>query len=171
MRHKAILALLALLMLGGCSASTPAAPPTEVASTSAVSTPEEAEPGGEPELPDPRKPVDLIKQFGDRSCKTQAEAGEEDVYGNRYASCSWQDNADTPGTELTVRTYPGDPLEFDPNVPFRSTDSNRIIIGDDFVATITGDWTSYSKGFTTKKLGAIADKLGGEYLPPGTKRG
>lgn len=167
MKRMTTFALLALLAFGGCSTPTPTSTPTQVAEEP-TAAPEPVE----SDAPEPRNPVDLLKQLGDPDCKTQAEAGEVDVNGNWYASCKWMDNSGTGGTELTVRTYPGDPLELDPNPrPFRSSDSNRFIIGSDFVAMITGDWTAYSKRFTKERLTAIADKLGGEYLPPGEKRG
>lgn len=169
-RAVVLLAVIALGFASACSAGP--AGTTEPASSSVApeSTVESVEPAPAQEV-EPRNPVDVIRQLGDPTCKTKAEAGEEDINGNWYASCSWYDNSGTPGTEFTVRTYPGDPTEFDPNVPFRSTDSNRVIIGVDFAATITGDWTSYSKRFTSKTLVAMAEKLGGDYLPPGARRG
>ena len=71
----------------------------------------------------------------------------------------------TPGTGAVLYTYPGDPRDFGHEV-MTPDDSHRVIVGPDFVVSITGDWgkNGYSKHLTKEKVKAIADKLGGEVV-------
>ncbi|GAA4123676.1 hypothetical protein GCM10022415_29080 [Knoellia locipacati] len=63
-----------------------------------------------------------------------------------------------------MRTYPGDPKVWD-TMPenLRSDDSHKVIIGEDFLASITGDWNSYSKHINPS---TIAKQVGGKLIPP-----
>ena len=102
--------------------------------------------------------------------------GEHDVWGNRFASCSFMDNIatdengkpepGTAGTGVVARTYPGDPRQVETNPEFlKSDDSTKRIIGKDFVVTITGMWTAYSKHFGSTEINEIARQVDGEYVP------
>lgn len=112
---------------------------------------------------EPANPVPILKKVKGCIIEDGTEVGEHDVYGNRYVSCSFMDNADTPGTRVTVRTYPGDPKQWDPMPEnLKSDDSSKVILGDDFMVVLTGDWSDYSRDVNPK---TIAKLVGGTYQP------
>lgn len=153
---------LVALSSGGCAggSSSGQATVTVTAEQSVASEPEATEP--EVELPaEPANPVPLLKKVKGCVLEAGTESGDRDMNGNRFASCSFMDNSGTPGTTVTVRTFPGDPQQYaiDPE-QLKSDDSNKVIIGKDFTAVITGDWSSYSSEVDPK---VIAKQVGGTY--------
>ena len=112
---------------------------------------------------EPANPVPILQKIKGCVIDEGTEVGDHDVAGNRYASCSFMDNADTPGTSVTVRTYPGDPMEWHPMPDqLQSDDSNKVILANDFTVVITGDWQSYSRDVDPE---TIAKLVGGTFQP------
>lgn len=181
---RSIVALAGLLLFASCSSgpaptvtvTAPAPSPSVEATPSPPPSEPLPEPTGEPEpedvvpeeVPEPRNPVPMLKGAAP-NCKTDAVAGEVDIMGNRYATCYWQDNGGSDGTAFEVRTYPGEPERWSPEWPFMSSDSQRFIIGEDFIASVTGDWSTYSDWLDEATLQELAKRLGGKYLAPGEK--
>ena len=97
------------------------------------------------------------------SVRTRRLAGNRFGDGSRNVDCYWYDNAGSLGTNVVIFTYPGDPRDFGHEV-MTPDDNHRVIVGPDFVVSITGDWSKdgYSKHLTKAKLKSIADKVGGE---------
>jgi len=126
--------------------------------------------------PEPSNPVPILMRISDCVLQDGTEVGEHDVWGNRFASCSFMDNIatdangnpqpGTAGTGVVARTYPGDPRQLETNPAFlKSDDGTKRIIGKDFVVTITGIWTAYSKHLGPKEIKEIARQVDGEYVP------
>ena len=145
-----------IVALTGCATA-----PSPVTTVTVV--PVIAAPDSTPSV-EPRNPVELIKQIDGCQTDESAELGKTALDGTLYAECYWNDNADnTPGTEVVLYTYPGNPRDFGHEV-MTPDDNHRVIIGPDFVVSITGDWSKdgYSKHLTKEKVKSIADKVGGE---------
>ena len=142
--------------------ATPASPTPDPSASSPDAT---AEPEGEGAVPsEPRNPVPILKKVRGCVLAADTEVGETDIYGNRYAGCDFLDNSGTPGTSVIVRTYPGDPRQWESTPDnLRTDDSHKIIVGEDFVLTITGDFSDYSRHISSK---AVAKQVGGEYQAP-----
>jgi hypothetical protein len=155
---KAPAAILAasIVALTGCAAA-----PSPVTTVTVV--PVIAAPDSTPSV-EPRNPVELIKLIDGCQTEEDAELGKTAIDGSRYAECHWNDNSDSGGTEVVLYTYPGDAKELSTHSLLTPDDSHRVIVGPDFVVSITGDWSKggYSKHLTKEKLKAIADKVGGE---------
>ena len=113
---------------------------------------------------EPRNPVELIKQIDGCQTDESAELGKTALDGSRYAECHWNDMSGSSGTEVVLYTYPGDAKELSTHSLLTPDDSHRVIVGPDFVVSITGDWgkDGYSRHLTQEKLKSIADKVGGE---------
>ena len=147
-----------IVALTGCAAAP--SPVTTVTVVPVIAAPESTQ------TVEPRNPVELIKQIDGCQTDESAELGKTALDGTLYAECYWNDNADnTPGTEVVLYTYPGNPRDFGHEV-MTPDDNHRVIIGPDFVVSITGDWSKdgYSKHLTKEKVKAIADKVGGEVV-------
>ena len=158
---KTAIAIIAasIVALTGCATS-----PNPVTTVTVV--PVIAAPDSTPSI-EPRNPVELIKLIDGCETEEDAELGNTALGGSRYAECYWNDNADdTPGTGAVLYTYPGDPRDLEGSPLLTPDDSHRVIIGPDFVVSITGDWgkNGYSKHLTKAKLESIADKVGGEVV-------
>lgn len=154
---------MSLAILSACSA--PANPGATITVTETVtSSPGAEDLGMSGEAPkEPANPVPLLERVQGCIPEGGTEVGDHDINGNRYASCSFLDNGGTPGTAVTVRTYPGDPRTWDPMPEqLTSDDSNKVIVGDDFVVVITGDWDEYSQNVDPAD---IADQVGGTLVP------
>jgi hypothetical protein len=121
--------------------------------------------------------VPILKKINGCVIKPGVVAGETDIYGNRYAVCNFMDAVDAEGnvmgngvgTEVEVRTFPGDPRTAVPVDPYRSDDNTKYIIGKDFVVTITnvGKVTGYVE-LTPSPLAdpnKVASEVGGELKP------
>jgi len=161
-----------VVALAGCG--TPKSPVPRVNTSPTV---------GEGAATEPANPVPIVKKIKGCVLDEGTEVGEHDVWGNRFASCSFMDNGltdengnakggngksepGTSGTGVTARTYPGDPRQLETNPQFlKSDDGTKRIIGKDFVVTITGIWTAYSKHLGPKEIEEIARQVGGEYIP------
>ena len=151
-----------IVALTGCAAAP--SPVTTVTVVPVIAAPESTQ------TVEPRNPVDIIKLIDGCQTDESAELGKTAIDGTLYAECYWNDNvwsdgSNTPGTGAVLYTYPGDPRDLDEGSPLLTPDdSHRVIIGPDFVVSITGDWgkNGYSKHLTKEKVKAIADKLGGE---------
>ena len=146
-----------IVALTGCA--TAPSPVTTVTVVPVIAAPESTQ------TAEPRNPVELVKQIDGCQTDESAELGKTALDGTLYAECYWNDNADTRGTEVVLYTYPGDPRDFGHEV-MTPDDNHRVIVGPDFVVSITGDWSKggYSKHLTKEKVKAIADKLGGEVV-------
>ena len=144
-----------IVALTGCAAA-----PSPVTTVTVV--PVIAAPDSTPSV-EPRNPVELIKQIDGCQTDESAELGKTALDGSRYAECHWNDMSGSSGTEVVLYTYPGNPRDFGHEV-MTPDDNHRVIIGPDFVVSITGDWSKdgYSKHLTKEKVKAIAGKLGGE---------
>ena len=152
----AVILAASIVALTGCAAA-----PNPVTTVTVV--PVIAAPDSTPSV-EPRNPVDIVKLIDGCQTDESAELGKTALDGSRYAECHWNDNADnTPGTEVVLYTYPGNPRDFGHEV-MTPDDNHRVIVGPDFVVSITGDWgkDGYSKHLTKAKLKSIADKVGGE---------
>lgn len=112
---------------------------------------------------DPSNPVDVLQKIDGCVIPSGTEVGEPDIDGNLYASCDFLDNGGSEGTRFTVRTYGADPREVETADQLQSDDSHKKIIGNDWILTITGDWSAYSAHVDPE---AIAEMVGGEYLGP-----
>jgi hypothetical protein len=173
MRRTFAVAALALSMVG-CG-TTQKAGTTSTAEkptvTVTLTTPEPVTPRA------PVNPVPILKKIKGCVVKPEVVAGETDIYGNRYAVCNFMDAVDAEGnvmgkgvgTEVEVRTFPGDPRTAVPVDPYRSDDNTKYIIGKDFVVTITnvGKVTGYVE-LTPSPLAdpnKIASEVGGELKP------
>lgn len=115
---------------------------------------------------EPRNPVELIKLIDGCQTEEDAELGKTAIDGSRYAECYWDDNSDSRGTDVVLYTYAGDAKELSTRPLLTPRDDHRVIVGPDFVVSITGDWgkDGYSKHLTKAKLKSIADKVGGEVV-------
>jgi hypothetical protein len=155
---KAPAAILAasIVALTGCAAA-----PNPVTTVTVV--PVIAAPDSTPSV-EPRNPVDIVKLIDGCQTDESAELGKTALDGSRYAECHWNDMSGSSGTEVVLYTYPGDAKELSTHSLLTPDDSHRVIVGPDFVVSITGDWSKggYSKHLTKEKVKAIADKLGGE---------
>lgn len=112
---------------------------------------------------EPSNPVPILEKVDGCELEAGTEVGETDIDGNRYASCNFMDNSGSAGTNVTARTYPGDPKDFATADQLRGDDSHKVILGQDFIVTITGDFAAYSADVDPE---VIADQVGGEYLVP-----
>lgn len=108
-------------------------------------------------------PVDILRKVEGCEIPAGSEVGDTDIDGNRYASCDFMDNSGTAGTDVTARTYPGDPRDFASADLLQGDDSHKVILGEGFLVLITGDFASYSKDVDPEE---IAQQVGGEYQPP-----
>lgn len=159
MKNTAIAILAAsIVALTGCAAA-----PSPVTTVTVV--PVIAAPDSTPSV-EPRNPVELIKLIDGCQTDESAELGETAIDGSRYADCYWNDNGGTHGTGAVLYTYPGDAKELAPQPLLTPRDDRRVIVGPDFVVSITGDWSkgSYSTHLTKENVKSIADKLGGEVV-------
>lgn len=147
-----------IVALTGCAAA-----PSPVTTVTVV--PVIAAPDSTPSV-EPRNPVELIKQIDGCQTDESAELGKTALDGSRYAECRWNDMSGESGTEVVLYTYPGDAKELSTHSLLTPDDSHRVIIGPDFVVSITGDWgkDGYSRHLTQEKLKSIADKVGGEVV-------
>ena len=147
-----------IVALTGCAAA-----PSPVATVTVV--PVIAAPDSTPSI-EPRNPVELIKLIDGCETEEDAELGKTALDGSRYAECHWNDMSDSLGTEVVLYTYRGDAKELSTHSLLTPDDSHRVIVGPDFVVSITGDWSKggYSKHLTKAKLESIADKVGGEVV-------
>jgi hypothetical protein len=160
-----ILCCVGLGVASGCAGSdSPSAGATVTATVSVTRSPSDLAEGAESEgeVPaEPANPVPVLRKVKGCVIEDGTEVGDHDIAGNRYASCSFMDNAGTPGTSVTVRTYPGDPMQWHPMPDqLKSDDSTKVIMGDDFTVVITGDWQSYSRDVDPN---AIAKLVGGTF--------
>lgn len=149
-----------IVALTGCAAAPN--PVTTVTVVPVIAAPDST-PGVEP-----RNPVELIKLIDGCQADESAELGKRAIDGTLYADCYFHDVPGEPtagGTSAVLYTYPGDPRDFGHEV-MTPDDNHRVIIGPDFVVSITGDWSKggYSKHLTKEKVKAIADKVGGEVV-------
>ena len=106
----------------------------------------------EPTAPTPDNPVPILKKI--KGCDPgDAVAGQEDISGNRYASCPY------PGSqELEVRTYPGAPKNFAGDSGWlQSRDDKYAIVGRTFIVSI---W--YPDESVNPR--AIAKEVGGTFI-------
>ncbi len=159
MKNTAIAILAAsIVALTGCAAA-----PNPVTTVTVV--PVIAAPDSTPSI-EPRNPVELIKLIDGCQTDESAELGKTAIDGSRYAECHWNDMSGSSGTEVVLYTYPGDAKELSTHSLLTPDDNHRVIIGPDFVVSITGDWSrnGYSKHLTKAKLESIADKVGGEVV-------
>ena len=117
--------------------------------------------GGGPSL---ANPVEILQKIPGCKIPKGTEVGDTDIDGNLYASCHFKDNSGTDGTDVTVRTFAGDPAQLATAEELSSDDSHKVIVGDDFTATITGDWSSYSAHIDPSEIAAL---VGGTYTPRG----
>ena len=147
-----------IVALTGCAAA-----PNPVTTVTVV--PVIAAPDSTPSV-EPRNPVELIKLIDGCQTDESAELGKIALDGSRYAECHWNDMSGSSGTEVVLYTYPGDAKELSTHSLLTPDDSHRVIVGPDFVVSITGDWgkDGYSTHLTKEKLKAIADKVGGEVV-------
>ena len=147
-----------IVALTGCAAA-----PSPVTTVTVV--PVIAAPDSTPSV-EPRNPVELVKQIVGCQADESSELGKTALDGSRYAECHWNDMSGSSGTEVVLYTYPGDAKELSTHSLLTPDDSHRVIIGPDFVVSITGDWSKggYSRHLTKEKVKAIADKLGGEVV-------
>ena len=145
-----------IVALTGCAAA-----PSPVTTVTVV--PVIAAPDSTPSV-EARNPVELAKKIDGCELGEDASVGIRSGDGSRHVDCYWYDNAGSLGTNVVVYTYPGDPRDLEGAQLLTPDDSHRVIVGPDFVVSITGDWSKdgYSKHLTKEKLKAIADKLGGE---------
>ena len=116
-----------------------------------------------------RNPVELAKKIDGCELEEDASVGDRSGDGSRYVDCYFHDVPGDPtagGTSAVIYTYPGDPRDIEGSPLLTPDDSHRVIIGPDFVVSITGDWSrdGYSRHLTKEKVKAIADKLGGEVV-------
>ena len=165
MKPLAIIAAAALLLTGCAATPQPAVTVTVTAPApepTPLLPPQDAE---RPPASELRNPVDMLKKIDGCELEEGASAGDVDIFGNRYATCYCMDNAGTRGTALDVRIYPGDPKDWDTvNDLGASTDSSKLILGEDFAAWVVGDWSAYSKHLTKDRLEEIATTLGGRLV-------
>ena len=154
----AVILAASIVALTGCAAA-----PSPVTTVTVV--PVIAAPDSTPSV-EPRNPVDIVKLIDGCQTDESAELGKTALDGSRYAECHWNDNSDSGGTEVVLYTYPGDAKELSTHSLLTPDDSHRVIVGPDFVVSITGDWgkDGYSKHLTKAKLKSIADKVGGEVV-------
>ena len=147
-----------IVALTGCAAA-----PNPVTTVTVV--PVIAAPDSTPSV-EPRNPVDIVKLIDGCQTDESAELGKTALDGSRYAECHWNDMPGSSGTEVVLYTYPGDAKELSTHSLLTPDDSHRVIVGPDFVVSITGDWSKggYSKHLTQEKLKSIADKVGGEVV-------
>lgn len=162
MNHRAIagvaLAIAVSLAITGCGGGTASSPAPVDGGGSAVEGGSTVEGGGTALS----NPVDLLKKIDGCHIPAGTEVGDTDIDGNRYASCNLKDNAGTDGTDVTARTFPGDPTQLATADELSADDSHKIIVGSDFIVTITGDWSSYSRHVDPAE---IAAQLGGTVQP------
>lgn len=157
----ASVAALSVIALSACSAT--ASPTVTVTVTNYVPVPlPNPSPTGTP--PEARNPVELLKRVPGCVIPEGTEVGVFSGGGSRSASCDFMDNdGGSRGTTLQIMTLAGEK----PGSQIRSDDSHRKIVGDDFVATLTGRWNAYAKWLTVEKIESIASILGGKYILPG----
>ena len=153
----AILAASIVALTGCATAPNPA--------TTVTVVPVIAAPDSTPSV-EPRNPVDIVKLIDGCQTDESAELGKTALDGSRYAECHWNDMSGSSGTEVVLYTYAGDAKELSTHSLLTPDDSHRVIVGPDFVVSITGDWSKngYSKHLTKEKLKSIADKVGGEVV-------
>lgn len=117
-----------------------------------------------PEVVEMANPVEILRKVDGCELPAGSEVGETDINGNRYASCDFMDNSGTAGTSVTARTYPGNARDFATLDQLQGDDSTKVILGEDFTVTVTGDFATYSAEVDPED---IADQVGGQFLPLG----
>ena len=112
-------------------------------------------------MPELTNPVRILRKIKGCVFEPGVEAGQTDINGNRYASCTSSD-----GARVNATTYPGNPRLFDPfPANLQSDDSYKVIIGTDFlVAIVLVDVTS-PENVDLKK---IAREVDGQLVPSNT---
>ena len=148
-----------IVALTGCAAAPN--PVTTVTVVPVIAAPESTQ------TVEARNPVELAKKIDGCKLEEDAYVGDRSGDGSRYVDCYFHDVAGEPtagGTSAVIYTYPGDPRDLEGAPLLTPDDSHRVIIGPDFVVSITGDWSGYSKHLTPEKLKSIADKVGGEVV-------
>jgi hypothetical protein len=101
-------------------------------------------------------PVDILKKIEGCVLEPGVTVGEDDINGNRYASCFIKDYID-----VTARTFTLDPFPIYPEL-LEPDDSHRVVLGDNFMVNVTADPSAFAADVD---MGEIAAAVGGEEIP------